>query len=93
MIEFDSYRSKSVPVKAFRVIDIDNLGFIECFYDKKHSYEGMIVNENDWIVQFPNNEVHIVEDEHFKQRFERTEKFTKTELSYASKLAKESDCI
>ena len=74
----NNYKSLSAPVNANRI----------CI-----NSSGGDSDIGSWRVEFPNGEVHIVEDKYFNQRFEKTEKFTKEELSYASKLAKESDCI
>lgn len=88
------YRSIAVPVEAIQfdltvphLVDEYGVNYI------KDSYGNILpLVVGDWIVYFPNNEIHVVTDKCFKQRFERTESFTKSELSYARRLAENSDC-
>lgn len=84
-----NFKSKSIPVKATQWQEGT---------DHREMYTGYlnaetIVNDGDWIVEFPNGELHVVENKYFVQRFEHVKEYTKAELSYAAKLAKEGDCV
>lgn len=95
-----NYRSIAVPVKATQWIKEDSHILVFPNYDGGDiisysltgEYGATEVEVGDWIVEFPNGEIHVVRDKHFKQRFEQTEKFTKSELSYAQRLSETTDC-
>lgn len=95
-----NYRSIAVPVQAtqwFKDGDHNLVypifdGFNIQWYELSNSSGSTEVDSGDWIVEFPNGEVHVVRDKHFKQRFQETTKFTKQELSYVSRLASMGDC-
>lgn len=89
------YRSIAVPVDAVQ-FDLNVPHFVDEYGVNyiRDSYGNILpLVVGDWIVYFPNNEIHVVADKCFKQRFEQTDKFTKQELSYARKLAETNDCV
>lgn len=98
----EMFRSIGVPVKAtqwFKDGDHKDVVHIECpnggmndYYSLDSSYGNTTVEPSDWIVEFVTGEVHVVRDIHFKYRFERTNTFTKQELSAAVKMALQGDC-
>ena len=88
------YRSIAVPVDATQ-FDQTVKHFVDEFnvkYIKDSEGNMLSIVIGDWIVYFPNNEIHVVSDKNFKQRFVMTEYFTKEELMYARKLAETCDC-
>lgn len=95
------FKSRSVPVKAVQFnskdgneyVDVDTLAYDWEVYNLRDEYGGTDVQDGDWIVEFPNKEIHVVTDENFKLRFEEVEEYTKKELSYASLLAASCDCV
>lgn len=96
-----NYRSVSVPVEATQWLQPGdhkrvkrNTNFSTDFYYLEDNLGNELsVEASDWIVEFPNLEIHVVKDVHFKQRFEHTEKYTPKELSYASRMAAAGDCV
>lgn len=101
----EMYRSISVPVKAtqwFKDGDHKDVVKRECesqphdswdeIFEYRLSQGETLVEPSDWIVEFATGEVHVVRDVHFKYRFERTNTFTKQELSAAVKMALQGDC-
>lgn len=88
------YRSIAVPVEAVQfdetvahMVDEHGVMYIQ---DSYGNILPLVIG--DWIVYFPNNEIHVVADKCFKQRFEQTDKFTKQELTYARRMAEACDC-
>lgn len=97
----EMFRSISVPVKAtqwFKDGDHKDVEYVvspkegESYYRLSEEYGLTLVTPSDWIVEFATGEVHVVRDIHFKYRFERTNTFTKQELSAAVKMALQGDC-
>ena len=87
-----NYKSISVPVKAIQwtvnsshwaVIKYTNFRF-----ELKETLGGTAVDVGDWVVEFPNGEVHVVTDERFKQRFQHVETYTPEEVDNAVSMAK-----
>lgn len=96
---YESLKHLIDTVEDFIRKGFDSLGHVS--YDLCESYTTYYLTEDlgateiaigDWIVQFPNGEVHVVQDKHFQQRFEHVKEYTKTELSYAHKLAEIGGC-
>lgn len=86
------YKSISVPVKAIQwertsvhwaVVKFTNFRF-----ELLEKLGGTAVDVGDWIVEFPNGEVHVVTNERFQQRFQHTEMFTPEEVNNAISMAK-----
>lgn len=96
-----NYRSISVPVKATQwnkpgdheKVTEDNTYQIVTYYIEDKLSNPLPVEAGDWIVDFPNGELHVVRDVHFKQRFEHTDKYTMKELGYAARMAESGDCV
>ena len=51
-------------------------------------FGGTIIESGDWLVEFPNGEVHVVRDIRFKQRFEHVESYTKEDIKSAVSMAR-----
>ena len=88
------FRSIAVPVEAVKFdLTVEHLEDEHNVKYIKDSYGNILpLVIGDWIVHFPNNEIHVVTDKNFKERFVMTEYFTKEELSYARRLAENCDC-
>jgi hypothetical protein len=95
-----NFRSKPVPVKAtqwFKDGDHPNVypqfdGFNIQGYELDTSLGSTAVDFGDWIVEFPDGEIHVVRDEHFKIRFQEVKVLSKEDKSYAKLLASIGDC-
>jgi hypothetical protein len=95
-----NFRSKPVPVKAtqwFKDGDHDRVypifdGFNIQGYELSSESGSTEVDFGDWIVEFPDGEIHVVRDEHFKIRFEEVKELTKKDRTYAQLLASIGDC-
>ena len=91
------YRSISVPVKATQwKKEGDHDKVVQDASNKfvlVNEYGSTEVNDGDWIVEFATGEIHVVRDFAFKLRFEKTNSFTKKELSAAVNMALQGDCV
>lgn len=91
------FRSISVPVKATQwKKEGDHDKVVQEHHDSfklLKEYGSTEVNESDWIVEFATGEIHVVRDSAFKLRFEKTNSFTKKELSAAVNMALQGDCV
>ena len=91
------YKSRPVPVKAIQWNKDGDYSLVRQVsgnrYELSLEYGATEVEPTDWIVEFPNGEIHVVRDIHFKIRFEHVETFTPKEISYARLLADMGDCV
>lgn len=97
-----NYKSKAVPVVAEQVLynsinAIDSELFATYGEDRrikgglpqlKDVYGGTVIDSGDWLVEFPNGEIHVVRDEQFKQRFEHVNTYTPEEVKNAISMAR-----
>lgn len=79
-VEFFSMVDGEVATSSTKLVEL------KCRLKKQ--YGATEIEATDWIVEFPNGEVHVVRDERFSQRFQRVEAYTPEEVKNAISMAK-----